>query len=655
MDYAGRDRLLLKIFLWLTIISLAALISYANSAKNGFVIDDEVIVKYNPDAASLSRIKATFSSHYWSNKLHSYPPQLNDQQTTYLYRPITILSYALTADCWDSSARAHHIVNISLHAFNSLLVFLAVWLWGRSLNIGGLTGLIFAIHPIHVDAVNLLVGRSELLSFSGVFLAIIALQKSLDNKRKFVWRFISCTAWFLALCSKETAALFVPLAALLIFCFRNEKERLSLQSLWPFGLRFGFLMSFYIIPFGIYLFLRGRAIGSALGFSAGVEGDVNVTYVFNPIYHSPFIERCIAGIAIMGKYLLLHVWPYPLLVDYSYDSFPIVRTPWNIYFWISFTAIMILLTWAYKERDKDRYYLIGILFWLTGIFLSSNIPFKIGTIFGERIMYIPSFGFCLAMATLIDRGRNLLDAGVHRTQRGNFMIRSMRATSYGIAVTTLIMSIVYCWRCNVDYRDTITALTSTIEQGSGRSAWQWYEVGKDHFVKGQLQSAIDALKRSVEIYPIDDAYDLMAYIYFELQDWENSIAAAKRAVELTENWWPYRKQLAFSLMQVNHFQEAAKQLEIALTYAPDDSLLHMSLGYLRKKEGNLSSAEAHYRAAMVGNNPQPSGFKALGDIYSEQGRVKDAIAAYQNFLRISPDSDSTKVVQEKLSDLLNKE
>jgi hypothetical protein len=175
------------------VVALVAVAVYANALENGYVLDDRGILLKNPLVTSVSGIWRAFANPYW-------PAAIGGGQ----YRPLVIASFSL--DWWLSGGDPMwlHAVNILWHAAASVLVwFLAAELLAPAAALGA--ALLFAVHPVHVEAVSNVVGRSELMAAAFVLAALLA-------HRRVKW--LAPIFFALALLSKESALVFVGLAVL---------------------------------------------------------------------------------------------------------------------------------------------------------------------------------------------------------------------------------------------------------------------------------------------------------------------------------------------------------------------------------------------------------------------------------------------------------
>ncbi|HMB69769.1 MAG TPA: hypothetical protein VKU85_10675, partial [bacterium] len=181
---------------------LGALV-WAGTLGSGFVYDDHTYVVNNADLrGGLPRVPELFT--------HAFPSQAPERG---LYRPVTAVSLWMDrAPGGAVSPFRHHLTNLFLAAGAVLAAWLAL---SRILPppAAAVGALLFAVHPVHAEAVAWVTGRSELLAtiFGGASFALLV---DAGRGRGGAGRMMSGAALlFLGMLSKENAAVALPLAA----------------------------------------------------------------------------------------------------------------------------------------------------------------------------------------------------------------------------------------------------------------------------------------------------------------------------------------------------------------------------------------------------------------------------------------------------------
>lgn len=289
------------------------------------------------------------------------------------FRPLTALSYWLDGLIWRGNPGGFHLTNLLLHAAVSVLV-LAV---ARHLLPAGpaplLAGLLFAVHPVHVEAVAWIQGRVDLLAATGALLAVLLGVAGLEaegRRRRLRWA-ASATAFLAALLSKEVAIV-TPLLAALVLARKFDREA------WP-RIRAGApLLALMGATVLFYLGLRMLAMGSpALGLSDGL----------------PLQDRVFLAIRVIPLSVRLLVWP----VGLNPAHFVAPQSgPLDLDLFLGILLGLLVVALGIWRRRVPG---VGVgLAWLAVAWLPvSNLLPIIGFVVAERYLYLPSAGFCLAL------------------------------------------------------------------------------------------------------------------------------------------------------------------------------------------------------------------------------------------------------------------
>jgi tetratricopeptide (TPR) repeat protein len=180
----------------------------------------------------------------------------------------------------------------------------------------------------------------------------------------------------------------------------------------------------------------------------------------------------------------LLVYPKTLSADYSYDQIPVVTSP-DVATLLSGLALAGLALSAFALRVRAPAASFGVFLFLLSWTLTSNLPIIIGTIFGERLLYLPSAGACLAVASgLIAAGRRVPGRGF--------------AT---VAITALaVAGGARTWARNPDWNDNLT-LFAAAATASPRSCKALDGYASELFTAGRPREAIAWAERALAIYP----------------------------------------------------------------------------------------------------------------------------------------------------------
>ena len=148
------------------LLATVCVVSYANAPGCGFVFDDVSAVRDNRDLRPTTPIANVFLDDFWGTPMAK-------EQSHKSYRPATVLTFRLNYLLGGLEPWGYHAINVLLHACVCSLYFLVCASCLGCGNRAALTAaLLFAVHPVHTEAVTGVVGRAELLS-SVFFLAAV--------------------------------------------------------------------------------------------------------------------------------------------------------------------------------------------------------------------------------------------------------------------------------------------------------------------------------------------------------------------------------------------------------------------------------------------------------------------------------------------------
>jgi hypothetical protein len=367
---------------------VAALGVYAITLGGSYVYDDVIL---HEDARFMH---PNLWEEFWTQ---AYMPDAVDR----LYRPLTCLTFAIEYSLHGDRPWIYHLVNILLNAaVAGAVAELARRLMG--LRIALAAGLLFAVHPVHVEAVAGLVGRAELLCALPTLLALIFFLKPISAGRAIaIW-----VCLVIAILSKEQGIL-LPGFLLALVPFRralmrgtgglpvslsDEHERAARPS---DATAMRGLAAAICLTMAAYLIFREQL----LGFEWNRQ---ELDWTANPLIRSVGVDRWLMPFVLLGRYVSLLIAPLKLSLDYgSYVIGWTVnwRQPWFYLGAMTAFVWIVAIIWTIRWRNYAAVFCLAALALSYG--MVSNSVILIGTIFGERLMYLPSAFFCIVAAALL--------------------------------------------------------------------------------------------------------------------------------------------------------------------------------------------------------------------------------------------------------------
>lgn len=362
---------------WIYIaLTLYCIVLYANTIPNDFSLDDELVTWNNPLVSQgIKAIPKIFASPY---------VEVSGNAGTLLfgYRPMAKATFALEHSLTDGNPHVSHFINLLLYIATALLLYRILARLFKNLHYAFplAATLIFLAHPTHTEVVASLKNREELLALLGALGGLWYFLQYADTSRpRYIW--YALLSFFLGYLSKSSVMPFLALYPLTMWMFTSmEKRKIILLS----ALSFVVLL---IAQLGPAFFLPDTIRPNAL--------------IENPLFFEKnILRRAATGFTGLLHYLKLMLWPHPLLFYYGYDTFPV--TGWaNLRAILALLLHLIIFVFAVLNFKKRPVLAYGILFYLIGIAMYSNVLVPVVGIVGDRFTYVASIGFAIAVAWIL--------------------------------------------------------------------------------------------------------------------------------------------------------------------------------------------------------------------------------------------------------------
>ncbi len=526
------------------LLTTLAVLTYAGTLGNDFAFDDTPIVRDNPllrhgDWTTL------LTSDYWAG-YHG--------DRSGLYRPLTMLSYALQLRISGSHPLPFHLLNILLHAACTLGLYGLVRrlcahdtaLWSAAL---------FAVHPACSESICAVVGRADLLAAA---FGLLAARFHLGAAPR--QALAAAAALLLALLSKESAiALFALLPLIDLFQYRLFLRKCySLSYLLYAGIA------------GLYLAWRYYVLGTL------TLGEIDP--FDNPLVGAEPAMRIYDAVAIAFRYLGLLVLPAHLSADYSYAALtpsaafeigPLVGIG------LGLSALIFLL---YKSFQSNSAVFFGLGWFCIALAPVSNILIPIGTVMGERLLYLPAMGFCVALAA---------------------QLQTIRRYAPPIA---LLLVTLFATRSAVrtsDWRDNYT-LFQEATRVQPQSARAWRGLGNAAMERQQRERALISLGRALRIHP--DYYEVhvdLAHHYLSIGQPDIARRHLATSLQLRADYPPAWFALGLVLYKLGEKTDAARAFEQALQLDPSYADAAYNLGVIQLDSGQPKRAQTYFQRTLT--------------------------------------------------------
>ncbi|XP_074126747.1 protein O-mannosyl-transferase TMTC1 isoform X4 [Sminthopsis crassicaudata] len=642
------------------LLTTVCCLCYGNSLRGEFVHDDVWAIVNNPDVQTATSLSwGIFANDFWGKGMAENTSHKS-------YRPLCILTFKLNVYLAGMNPFYFHAVNIILHCLVTLvLMYTCDKVVFKDHQLGFVTALIFAVHPIHTEAVTGIVGRADVLACLLFLLAFLSYNRSMDLL--YIGECLSpTTSPFFLLLSLflGTCAMLVKETGITVFgvCLvydlfslphnrgkwyltTNSKQNF-LYATRPFLKRATLVISYVIVTLCFRMWIMG---GSMPLFS---EQD-------NPASFSPYIlTRFLTYSYLLAFNSWLLLAPITLCYDWQVGSIPLIETIWDIRNLATLLLVVVMLflilhcLTAFKNLEQNEV-LVGLLFLVFPFLPASNLFFNVGFVVAERVLYMPSMGYCI----LFVHGLNKLYSWLNRC-----------------GTTTLIMStllLLLLFSCKTVKQNEIWLSRESLFRSGVETLPHNAKVHYNYanFLKdqGRNEEAIYHYKTALKLYPhhasalnnlgtlTKDRTEAKEYYQRALQlnpqhnralfnlgnllksqgKKEDAIIFLRDSIRFGPEFADAYSSLASLLAEQELFQKAEEVYQAGIKNCPESSDLHNNYGVFLVDTGTPESAMYHYQQAIQLSPHHHVAMVNLGRLYRSLGENKEAEEWYKRALDIT--------------------
>ena len=566
-------------------VALAVLLSMAVSLGGEFVWDDRPLILENPLVQDAGRAGELLTRGFWESD------DGHDRFRSF-FRPIISLSYAIDYAIWGANPIGFHLTNLLLH-FAVCLLVLRIALDERLSRLPALSAaILFAIHPVHVESVAWISGRTDLIATALALCAFIQFRR--ERYR------IAALIYFFALCSKE-AVVMLPVIAAVWLLWNSGRSKLRVREALPA------MLPLLLALFG-YMLFRSAAMGS--------EAD--------PLYTLSLQGFAATTLFVVARYVTLLILPLALDAHYPYTALESIADPKAL---IGLAMVSLLGIAAVRLYRLDRRALSWLVWTLSA--LAPVLAFgRFGDVLlADRFLYFPSVGF----AILFGYGLQALPATLAKSLRPNSPLRSGQlqlALLLIVASTLCLLSV----RQSLVWRSDHT-LFGAMLKSSPESALVQNNYGLALYHRGELRAATEHFEQAVELAPgYAMAHNNLAAALHRAGDSQRALAHYGRALDSAPGLMMAGANRGHLLVESGRTDDGLKLLRrtaelhpqsTAALYALADGLLladraHEALPVVDRLQGvDADFVESHY---------------LRGKVLASQGRSQEAAEQMRLYL-----------------------
>ncbi|XP_078529890.1 protein O-mannosyl-transferase TMTC1 [Lissotriton helveticus] len=707
-------------------LCLVCALCYRQALHGEFLHDDVWAILNNPDVRPGAPLRSIFSNDFWGKGM-------GENSSHKSYRPLCTLSFRLNIMLTGMDPFYFHAVNVILHCVvTSMLMYTCDKAVFKDRRPAFVTALVFAVHPVHTEAVTGIVGRADVLACLLFLLSFLSYNRSVDQFYPGQHFPPTASPFFLllslilgtsAMLVKETGITVFGVCLvydLFVLCHRrlevqngdahqriaqhpgsflpptsgkeNGRHRPTQKGQWnscqsssaeekfsnslpssktmaailrylsastnqnslckarPFLKRAALIISYVLAV----LYFRFRIMGGTMPLFS--EQD-------NPASFSPYIlTRFLTYSYLLAFNTWLLLAPITLCYDWQVGSIPLIESIWDArnLATLLLLLVMVLLSLhclsAFK-RQEHKEVLVGLLFLIFPFIPASNLFFRVGFVVAERVLYMPSIGYCI----LFVHGLNKLC-----TSLGKWGTTTL-------TVFTLLLLLLFSWKTIKQNEIWLTreSLFRSGVQTLPHNAKVHYNYANFLKDQGRNDEAIFHYKTALKLYPRhasalnnlgtltknstegEEHYRRALQIspqhnraLFNLGNLLKSQGKKDEAVALLRDSIKFGPQfadayssLASLLAEQDKVEEAEEVYQAGIEKCPESSDLHNNYGVFLVDTGAPEKAMSHYQKAILLTPNHHVAMVNLGRLFRSLGENKEAEAWYKRALQITRNAE----------------
>ncbi|HTJ00455.1 MAG TPA: tetratricopeptide repeat protein [Dongiaceae bacterium] len=614
---------------WLLAAGLALLTLglYWPAVHHGFVYDDEMYVVQNVrihQGLTLANLGWALTHTVGAN-----------------WHPVTVWSHMLDCQMFGLNPWGPHLVNLLLHAANTVLVFLLLWRLTGALGRSVLVAALFGVHPLHVESVAWVAERKDMLSGFFGLLTLLAYVRYAQIRqasrpapppRAAQIQYGLALLWFaLGLMSKPMLVTWPAVMLLLDFWPLRRGE----AGAWARLLREKIPFVVLAIAAGGATFMAQRGQGAM-----AAAGELPVGARLG----NALISYC--------RYLGKIFWPVDLAVFYPHPVW------WPAGAVIAAGVSLVVISVLVLREWRRRPYLPMGWLWYLGTLVPVIGLVQVGSqAMADRYTYLPSLGlFVLAVWGGLEllqcwRGPERMSAVVGVLLVAGNLVMARQQLTYWQNGETLFRHALAVTPDNSIARCNLGAALSAQNRNAAaleqyqkalqlnsNDAETYLDCGNLLLKQDQVDAAIaryeEALQRKPEYaeagYSLGLAFEMKGLTNAALKTYQN-------VLQLQPSHAPAHNKLGSLLLRQGQLPAAISQFQEAVHWNPDFEEAHYNLGFALNQAGQSTAAIGQYQEAI---RLRPDHYEAhynLGNVLARLGQMAAAAGEYQAALRLQPD------------------
>ena len=596
-------------------------VSYANSLENGFTWDDQEQIVMNPGLRPNAPLAQLFISDVWAFS----SGQGDARGNKIYYRPLQIATYRATTALVGLNPVAFHLLSVLCMGAAAVLTLSLFWMLTRRIAVSFAAAALFAVHPIHAEAVDWASAIPDLgctVCLLAAFMLFLSPSRTTSQQERRTslrarwlgWT-LSLACFAAALLWKETAAVFPLLVAAYVFLLATNTPLASRLKVAA-----SLSLPFWVV-LAAYLFVRFRVLGH-------IATSLR-TWELSPIQ-----------IALTTSHLMLEYW-YKLFVPLPLNAYHVFSPLRSILTLGAVSAVLFLalasLAILYWARRIPL--LAFAALWVFITLLPVMDIYAVGrNVFAERYLFLPSVGFCLFLTMLLFEISRWIPERLRK--------------ALGISALLIILPLcAYVTRArNYDWKDDAVLFAKTLEtspdapfvQNMVANTQKAEGIGslsaEGHYLRAL---ALASAERPPDRLQMAKACEGLASLYNDRSDFPRAIEYLNRVRSIDPADPEVDGEEGLVMTRAGRWDEAAQFLQRAVAASHENENVLNALGILAQQHNHQLDQAAAYFSSALAIHTSPDEFNAslhnnLGAVYGEQARFADALREFRIATSIAP-------------------
>jgi protein O-mannosyl-transferase len=525
------------------------------------------------------------------------------------WHPLTWVSHMLDAQLFGAGPAGPHLINVILHAANTVLLFLLLRQMSGILWPSAFVAAVFAIHPLRVESVAWVAERKDVLS--GLFFMLTLGAYVCYSRGPFLLgRYLAAVVLFA--CGLLSKSMLVTLPFVLLLLDYWPLQRISsaqaigdIPSLPDIRHSTWSRLLLEKIPF--FLLSAGSCLATSI-----------VSEKVPAIDRFPLSFRIENALVSYVGYMSQMVYPAGLAVPYPFHALPLWKVAGALLLLVAISVVV------FAFRRNHLYLIVGWLWYLGMLVPVSGIVQIAYYAHADRYTYLPQIGLYLIVVW----------AAKDLTLFGN-----RRRQVLGVAAAGIIGALMVCaWKQTSFWRDGESLWKHALACTSGNYTAE-NNLGYVLAAQGQTIEAIECYKKALEIYPdYPEANNNLGMIYLDEGRLNEAITNFQRAIEIKPDFAEAHNNLGILLASQGEIAEAIEHYQIAIKINPDFAETYNNLGILFASQGRFDEAIKHYQKALELDPNYVDAHNNFGILLTRQGRFAEAMEQFQTGLELRGNS-----------------